>query len=141
MRIVVDLNVLLDVVQKRKVFYSSSAAVLQAVVEKKVQGYIPAHLVTTLYYLTAKYSSKGNADYLVRWLLNYFEIGVESEHEFLMAVNLGFADFEDAVVSSVAMSMQCDAIVTRNIKDFQNSPVHVLTPEEFVSSIYGSSLT
>ncbi len=132
MKVVVDLNVLLDVVQKRDKFYLSSAAVLEAVVEKKVQGFIPAHLITTLYYLTARYSSKENADLLIEWILIHFQIGVETKQEFLTAINLGFSDFEDVVVAGVARSHQCRFIITRNIKDFKNSPVQTMTPEEFI---------
>ena len=132
MKVVVDLNVLLDVVQKRDKIYLSSAAVLESVVEKKVQGFIPAHLITTLYYLTARYSSKENADLLIEWILTHFQIGVETKQEFLTAINLGFPDFEDAVVAGVARSQQCGAIITRNIKDFKNSPVQAVTPEEFI---------
>jgi len=132
MKVVVDLNVLLDVVQKRDKFYLSSAAVLASVVEKKVQGFIPAHLITTLYYLTVRYSSKENADLLIEWILTHFQIGVETKEEFLTAINLGFPDFEDAVVAGVARSHQCGFIITRNIKDFKNSPVQAMTPEEFI---------
>jgi predicted nucleic-acid-binding protein len=132
MKVVIDLNVLLDVVQKRDKYYLSSAAVLEAVVENRVQGFIPAHLITTLYYLTAGYSSKENAALLIEWILTYFEIGVETKQEFLKAISLDFADFEDAVVAGVARSQQCGAIITRNIKDFKNSPVQAVTPEEFL---------
>ncbi|MCA1743131.1 MAG: PIN domain-containing protein [Desulfonatronovibrio sp.] len=132
MKVVVDLNVLLDVVQKRDKFYFSSAVVLEAVVEKKVHGFIPAHLITTLYYLTARHSSKENADLLIQWILTHCEIGAESRQEFLTAIQLDFPDFEDAVVAGVAKSHQCEFIITRNIKDFKNSPVQAMTPEEFI---------
>jgi len=132
MKVVIDLNVLLDVVQKRDKYYLSSAAVLEAVVENRVQGFIPAHLVTTLYYLTARYSSREKAELLIEWILTHFEIGVETKQEFLKAISLGFPDFEDAVVDGVARSQQCGFIITRNIKDFRNSPVQAVTPEEFL---------
>jgi len=131
MKVAIDLNVLLDVVQKRN-NYPSSAAVLEAVVENRVQGFIPAHLVTTLYYLTARYSSREKANLLIEWILTHFEIGVETKQKFLKAISLGFPDFEDAVVAGVARSHRCGFIITRNIKDFRNSPVQAVTPEEFV---------
>jgi len=131
MKVAIDLNVLLDVVQKRN-NYPSSAAVLEAVVENKVQGFIHAHLVTTLYYLTARYSSREKANLLIEWILTHFEIGVETKQEFLTAISLGFPDFEDAVVAGVARSQQCGFIITRNIKDFKNFPVQAVTPEEFL---------
>jgi len=131
MKVAIDLNVLLDVVQKRN-NYPSSTAVLEAVVENRVQGFIPAHLITTLYYLTARHSSREKANLLIEWILTHFEIGVETKQEFLKAISLDFDDFEDAVVAGVARSHQCGFIITRNIKDFKNSPVQAVTPEEFL---------
>jgi hypothetical protein len=44
-------------------------------------------------------------------------------------VRLAFSDFEDAVTAAAASRAECDYIVTRNAKDFRNSPVRCLTPE------------
>ena len=132
MKVVLDLNVILDVVQKRDSLYVSSASVLELVVEKSIQGVVPGHLLTTLYFITAKHSSKKQADLLMDWMLKYFEVGVESRESFMKARSLPFRDFEDAVVASVAELEQCECIVTRNIRDFKNSPVPAVTPEELL---------
>lgn len=69
---------------------------------------------------------------LVDWILKYFDIGNATKETFLRARTLQFSDFEDALVASVAESEECSCIVTRNIKDFKNSPARALTPEEFL---------
>jgi hypothetical protein len=48
MRLMLDLNVLLDVVQRREPFYAASAAVLSQVVTHEVIGCLPGHGLTTL---------------------------------------------------------------------------------------------
>ncbi len=45
------------------------------------------------------------------------------------------ADFEDNLQMAVAHLMGLDAIVTRNVKDFLDSPIRILTPEEAVSGL------
>ena len=132
MRVAIDLNVILDVVQEREGFCQSSAAVLQLVVEGKVSAVIPGHLLATLYFITNKHSSKTQADLLVDWILKYFDIGSETKEAFLKARALQFSDFEDALVASVADSEHCNCIVTRNIRDFKSAPIPALTPEEFL---------
>ena len=53
-------------------------------------------------------------------------------------VNFGFSglikDFEDAVQASCAKNHLINLIITRNVKDFINSPVKVITPEEFLKN-------
>jgi len=40
-------------------------------------------------------------------------------------------DFEDAAVARAAETMGCRYVVTRNVRDFERSPVPATTPEEF----------
>jgi len=42
------------------------------------------------------------------------------------------ADFEDALLGTIAKRVKADCIVTRNTKDFHNSPVPAIDPKEFL---------
>lgn len=42
---------------------------------------------------------------------------------------------QDAVVAAAAESAGCSHIVSRNIRDFADSPVRAVTPEEYLLSI------
>ena len=68
MRVMLDLNVLLDVVQRRDPFYAASAATLSKVLTREVTGCIPGHALTTLYYLVSRQAGKAKAGELVDWL-------------------------------------------------------------------------
>ena len=46
------------------------------------------------------------------------------------ALALGWTDFEDAVTAAAARRAKCDAIVTRNPRDFKSAAVRVLAPAE-----------
>jgi len=130
--ILVDLNVILDVVKKREPHYQASAAVLDEVVKGKVGGVIPAHAVTTIHYIVARYQNPRVADKVVDWLLQYFDVVAIGRQEMLRARSMAWDDFEDSVVAAAAESENCIALVTRNIKDFSESPVPALTPEEYL---------
>lgn len=52
MKVTVDINVLLDVFQKREPHYAASARALQG----ELIGVFPAHGFTTLYYLDRKHA-------------------------------------------------------------------------------------
>lgn len=72
--ILVDLNVVLDVVQRRDPFYQASALVLDGVFKQRVKAKLPAHGVTTIHYVAARYQSRPRAQEVVARLLRHFEI-------------------------------------------------------------------
>lgn len=127
-----DLNVLLDVLQKREPHYRVSAAVLERVLHGEERGALSAHAVTTVHYLVGRYADRAAADRALSWLLHHLNVCAVGRDELERARSLGWSDFEDAVVAAVAERAGCDCIVTRNVKDFEGSPVSVLTPQEWL---------
>jgi len=132
MRFMLDLNVLLDVVQRREPFYAASAAVLSQAVEGPSVACLPGHALTTLYYVVAKHAGQEEAGILVDWVLAHLEIVPQDRAQFIRARSLRFDDFEDAALASAAEAAGCELIVTRNVADFALSPVAAITPEELL---------
>jgi predicted nucleic acid-binding protein len=131
MRVMLDLNVFLDVVQQREPFYAASASVLSQLIARPNVACLPGHALTTLHYIIAKYAAPNRADALVDWILAHLEIVPQDRAQFVRARSLGFTDFEDAALASAAEAAGCELIVTRNVADFGSSPVPAVTPEEF----------
>lgn len=52
------------------------------------------------------------------------------------AANMKWRGYEDAVQSATAERIKADYIITRNAKDFQNSKVKALTPEEYFMNVF-----
>ena len=133
MRAILDLNVVLDVVQRREPHYAASAAVVSRAVEQGFEGVLPSHALPTLYYIVGRFAGRDTAGELVDWLLRHFEVAEAGKTELVRARSLGLADYEDAVVAACAVRAKCDLILTRNIADFVGSPVTAVTPEEFLA--------
>ena len=129
----VDLNVLLDVIQQRRPFFDSSAQVISRIVRGEATAYIAGHELTTAYYIVNRYASRQAADDLVDWLLVHFEIVPESASVFRRAREMALADFEDAAIASAAEAAQCEYIVTRNVRDFTDSPVPAIAPADLLA--------
>jgi hypothetical protein len=52
------------------------------------------------------------------------------------ALQSGFSDFEDGLQYFCALdNKHIDAIITRNVKDYKNSTLPVLTPGDFLKTI------
>ena len=50
------------------------------------------------------------------------------------AVESDMSDYEDAVIAATAKRNRIDFIITRNTKDFKESPVPALTPSQFIET-------
>lgn len=91
---------------------------------------LSAHAVTTIHYLNAREVGARQAGETTGALLSVFDVAAADEGVLHAALALGWTDFEDAVTAAAARRARCDAIVTRNPRDFKTSPVRVLTPAE-----------
>lgn len=133
--VLIDLNILLDVLQKREPFYETSAGLLAAVETGRVQGYLAAHSLTTLFYLIQKGRSSSEARATITNLLQFIKIAPVDQSTIEQALNLDYPDFEDAVQMISAVQCKADCLVTRNIKDYQPALLPVLQPVEFLGTL------
>jgi predicted nucleic acid-binding protein len=126
-RLLLDLNVLLDVILDRP--EAPAAAALWSALEKGGGvGYIPAHGITTIYYVLAKSRDRRFARKGVEALLSVFSVAAVDEPVVRRAIALDWADFEDAVCAAAAEVAGCHAVVSRDPRGFTDSPVRVVDP-------------
>jgi predicted nucleic acid-binding protein len=134
-RVLFDVNVVLDVLLDRKPFADSSSDAWAAVERGDAEGLLSAHAVTTLHHLNAKAVGVRLATETTEALLSVFEVAPVDEAVLRSAVALKWKDFEDAVTAAGARRAKCDAVITRNPRDFKGAAVRVLTPAEAVAWI------
>lgn len=134
-RILIDVNVVLDVLLDRRPFADAASAVWAGVEDGHAEGLLAAHAVTTLHYLNSRAVGARMARETTEGLLSVFDVAAVDEAVLRSAVGYGWPDFENAVTAAAARRAKCDAIVTRNPRDFPKSAVPVLTPSEAVAWI------
>ena len=139
MKILLDLNVLLDVIQRREPYYAASAGVLSRVVDGEIVGAVPGHALTTIHYVVSKLAGQEQGLQAIDWLLAEMEVVPEDREIFLRARSLSMQDFEDAVVAAAAEAAGCDYVVTRNVGDFKASPVLSVSPQELEAELTAGS--
>ena len=129
-RILLDVNLILDVLLDRRPHAEPASLVWEAVETGRAEGFLSAHAVTTIHYLNARAAKAATARDTTTALLSVFSVASVDEAVLGEAAALGWEDFEDAVTAAAARAARCDALVTRNRADFRRSPVRVLTPEQ-----------
>lgn len=128
MKVMIDTNVILDVWLARDPFLLDSARVLSAAEIREITGVICPTTITTLHYIVKKHRGENKARDLMGKLLKICSVGVFRKMEILDALGSKMSDFEDAVVESVALKVEADVIVTRNVADFKKSRIPVVEP-------------
>lgn len=137
-RLLIDLNVVLDVLQKREPFFAASSQVLSLAEVGKIEGYISAHSVTTLMYLLCKDKSTELARVVLTSLLQFLKVVKVDQSTIEQALNLPTKNFEDAVQMIAALQSGQDFLITCNPRDYPHSPVPVLQPMELLKIIQSS---
>lgn len=132
-QVLFDLNILLDVLQARKEFYDFSVRLLALAETGAIQGWLAAHSVTTLFYLTAKDKSPEQARVTLTSILQFLNIAPVDQSTIEQALNLPYRDFEDAVQVIAALQIHADYLVTRNVRDYQPSPLIVIKPVDLLA--------
>jgi hypothetical protein len=137
MKIFVDCDVLLDVGLGREPFCQASGVLLNYLESNKNSGFIAWHSIANFFYLTAKGNNKQRSKIFIAELCAFLEIVAVSNQDLIIALDLPLNDFEDAMQCASAMACNADVIISRNIKDFQNSPIKAMTPEQVLLELNG----
>lgn len=134
-KVLIDLNILLDVLQMQEPYYEASARLLALVETGKVKGYIAAHSFTTLFYLIQTDQSSAQARANITSLLQFLEIAPIDQSTIEQALNLDYRDFEDAVQMISALQCKAEYLIARNIPDYKPALLPVIQPVDFLGTI------
>jgi predicted nucleic acid-binding protein len=127
-RLLLDLNVFLDVILDRPPHADIAAALWSAIERGLGYGMVPAHGVTTIFYLLEKGRDAAFAREGVERLIGVFGVAQVDDNIVRRALALAWPDFEDAVCAAAAEASGCDALVTRDPDGYPNAPVPVIDP-------------
>lgn len=134
MKVMIDTNVIIDVLLERENFVEESYKVLSMCEEHLISGFVSASSVTDIYYLVRKYTHSTELAYkAIGKLLEIVKVCGVTNNDVLTAFQKKAKDFEDCLISVCAKSNNCNYIITRNKKDFEDFEVEALTPTEFIN--------
>jgi predicted nucleic acid-binding protein len=135
LKVLIDLDILLDVLQRREPFYEKSAQVLASAELRSIEGHVAAHNLTTLFYLVARYLGAEQAQLALLQLLIFLFVAPVDQAVIERALVLSFTDFGEAVVMMAAVQAGADYVVSRDTQGFKRGPLPALTPAELLSII------
>ena len=130
-KVFLDTNILVDLIADRKPFSKYSIEIFKKAEEKKIKLFTSSHSIATTHYLLKKYLEEKILRDVLYNLLDYVTVIAVDTDVLKKGLRSKHKDFEDSIQILCASTIEkIDCIVTRNTKDFRDSEIFVLTPDE-----------
>ena len=134
-RLFVDSDVLLDMLLTREPFWGYTQLLLLESQNLGITLNTSVLVIANLNYILGKKIGASAAKNTIKTLVKRINI-LSFESDIIdLALTSEFNDLEDAIQYSIAKRYKCDAIITRNIKDYKQSTIPVLTAEQFLRTL------
>ena len=134
-KIFLDANIFNDIFDTTRKTYKFSKALFDYALQNNIKIYTSCDIVTNIYYITSKYTSK---DIVLKSLNSLKELiyiipfakDELSQTIALMQDDKDYDDMEDAIQYILAKQEKCDMIIT-NDKKFTSKKIRALSSEQF----------
>ena len=132
-RILIDTDVILDFFSDRQAFAESASKIFSLCESKEIRGFITPVIISNVYYLLRQTAKHEKVIEKLILLVSITEILVLDKNVIIQALNSDFKDFENALQNySAELDKEVSLIVTNNVKDFKNSKLAVMTPNNYM---------
>lgn len=132
-KLFIDSDVVIDFFTDREPHANPASELFELNEKGKVALYLSAVSINNIYYIVRKFLGHKKTLEVVEELTNMTEIVGTTKKEIIQALKNDFSDYEDSVQYSSALTIAgIDAIITRNIKDYKNSEIAVMTPLNYL---------
>ncbi|MBK8657103.1 MAG: PIN domain-containing protein [Haliscomenobacter sp.] len=134
-KLFIDSDVVIDFFTDREPFANPASEIFELNEQGKLELYISAVSINNIYYIVRKYLDHKRAIHAVEELIEMVQVVATTKSEIIQALKNGFKDFEDSIQYSTALTIDgIEAIITRNVKDFERSDIAVFTPGNYLKS-------
>jgi predicted nucleic acid-binding protein len=135
-----DTDIILDVITGRMPFSVEASSLFTLIEENQIKSSTSSLSFSNIYYVLRKYATHQRVVSRLKELSELLHIMNVDETIIKRALQSGFKDFEDAIQYHVALSNpEIGVIVTRNIKDYKEAELPVMTPETFLKTYLHTS--
>lgn len=129
----IDIDVIVDFLTDRKPFSLESAKIFSLIDQKKIKGCVSSLSFSNLYYVLRKFGTHKKVISSLQELAELVDILKVDSDIVKSALTSDFKDFEDSIQYFAAQEhKKVECIITRNIKDYKDSYLPVMTPETFL---------
>ena len=135
-KVLFDTDVILDFFFDRKPHSDNASQLLSLCESKRLAGFVTPVICSNVYYILRRTARHNKVIDKLKQLLMIVDVAQMDGDVVRRALDSGFRDFEDALQHYAAIHTdRINVIVTRNVKDYRNSELGVLTPENYLKQL------
>ena len=127
--ILLDTDVLLDVALDRLPYSGPASELLDRIERGDEEACIAWHTVSNLYYILRPVQGGTDARTFILALTQFVSVSTTDTQGIRYAAQLPLTDFEDAMQVAAARACGARLIVTRNLRDYESSPIPAVDPQ------------
>ena len=132
-KLFIDTNIVIDLLSRREPFYEEAANLFSLADKKIIELSISSLTIANTSYTLLRQTNSTSAKEILRKLRLIINILPLDDKIIGIALNdNSFDDFEDGLQYFTAIENNQDLIITRNLKDFKNSDLPVMTARQFL---------
>lgn len=131
-KVFLDTNVVVDLLGEREPYYDAAAKIATLADKGKIEVFVSALTYSTVYYLLSRFENKTQVKEKIRKFKLIAQTSDLTDNIIDKGLSSNFNDFEDALQYYCALKMDCKIMITRNGKDFKESEIPVLSPDEYL---------
>ena len=133
-KILVDTNIVLDLLAKRESFFIEAQELFTLSDKKKIKLFVSSLTFANTYYVLSQSLKIENARKILRKFKVLVEVLPMDDKIIDLSLDSEFNDFEDAIQYYSAIENDLNLIITRNLKDFKQSKIPVLTAKDYLAT-------
>ena len=134
--ILLDTDVPINVALDRCPYSDPASELLDRIEHGAEAAYIAWHSVSNLYYLVAPALGGVSARDFIVELTQFVAVAATDTESIRYAAELPMADFEDAMQVAAARACGARYIVTRNVRDYERSPIRAVGLQEALTALF-----
>lgn len=134
-KLLIDTNIVIDLLAKREPFYHESALLFSLGDKGLISLSVSALSFANTHYILSRQMTAGEARRILRQFSLLVKVLDLNERIIKLSLNDDtFSDYEDAIQYFSALELHQEVIITRNLKDFKNSKLPVMTAAQFLAA-------
>lgn len=135
MKVLLDVNVVLDVLLVRQPWFPEASQVWDAHRNGQIAAGIAGFTVPTVFYVVRRQTDLSHAHDAVRTCLTTLDIVPVQRTTLDHARNLPGTDFEDNLQLACAIEANMDCLVTRDPSGYPGATIPILTPAQLLAQL------
>lgn len=133
MKVFIDTDVILDFLLDRKPFSDQIGQLFQLSIDSDLKLCVSPTTITNINYIIGRIENKNQANLKTKKILKLVMVENVCQTTVNKAIQSKFKDFEDGVQNFCAIEANHNILITRNIKDYKESELAILSPTEYLA--------